>query len=253
MTSNSLKLACIILILFISGCAIQKDELTLPVSVHLKVGISQDNSLDTEYLNITECQIGIESFWFEGRREAGTAIYFQTDPKLNLPIITCFEPVIISHFDIPQGVYNYMKWCIYLKSIENKIISDIETAGWGPFDWMDKSYSMNGIIISGYYESMDGSEIPFMLGISAAEFLSVEAFYPDGKSTFVLSVNNEYEATLLFSPEDIFRSISRESFEEAEISDTNGDPIILITSVTNKELYEILLYRFLQYARVIVQ
>jgi hypothetical protein len=247
-----MKLMSIALIMFIAGCR-EKDELTLPVSVHLMIGISQDNSLNTEYLGFTECEIGINRIWFEGLREAGPAVYFQTDPKINLPTITFFQPVIVSSYDIPQGVYNYMKWDITMYCIENERIFNIETRGWDWNDFEENYYCCKAIDIYGSYKSLDGSVIPFIFGIDATEMLSVKAFDPDGNSTIVLSVNKEYDATLLFNPQEAFSSISRESFEKAEISDENGQPVIIISNNTNKGLYEILLYRLFQYARVIVK
>jgi hypothetical protein len=68
-----------------------------------------------------------------------------------------------------------------------------------------------------------------------------------------LSVNKEYEATVLFAPEKAFSSISRESFEEAEISGDSGNPKIIISSSKNKGLYMILSYRIFQSAEVVVK
>src|SRR5512142_1233454 len=101
------------LILLIAGCT-KKDELTLPVRVYLKIGIVSGGSASTgpEYLDFNECQIGIQGIGYEGKREAVGDVYFETDPKVDLKTITFLEPVIVTEFDIPQGVYNYMKWDI---------------------------------------------------------------------------------------------------------------------------------------------
>ncbi len=50
MILNKIKLVIIILILFISGCT-KKDELTLPVKIHLKIGSNLENQ---EWVDIPE-------------------------------------------------------------------------------------------------------------------------------------------------------------------------------------------------------
>jgi hypothetical protein len=240
MTHYKIKLVIITLILFIAGCT-EKDELTLPVKVYFKIGISPDNSLNTEYLDFTKCQIGIQSIQFEGKREAGTDIFFETDPNMNLQTLSFTQqPLIISIFNIPQGIYNYMKWDISMKCIDTEGL-------------IDDHYPCIGIVISGDYTSLDGSKIPFIFAIDEPELFSVRSYDPNDNSTIVLSVNKEYEATVLFAPEKAFSSISRESFEEAEISGDSGNPKIIISSSKNKGLYMILSYRIFQSAEVVVK
>jgi hypothetical protein len=238
-----IKLTIIILILSINGCS-DKDDFTLPVKVYFKIGISPVKPLDSEYLSFTECQIGIQRILFEGKREAGTDIFFETDPKMNLQTLSFTqEPMTISVFDIPQGVYNYMRWDISMKCIETE----------GLIDDRDESYPCIGIIISGNYKALDGSLIPFIFAIDEPEQFSVMSSDPDGNSSIVLSVSKEYEATVFFAPGRAFSAISRESFEEAEISGDSEHPKIIISSSKNKYLYEILLYRIFLSASVIVK
>jgi hypothetical protein len=107
MTLYKIKVASVILILFMAGCR-EKDDLTLPVKVYFKIGISPENSLNTEYLHFTDCKIGIQRIQFEGKREAGTDIFFETDPNMNLQTLSfAQQPLTISVFNIPQGIYNY--------------------------------------------------------------------------------------------------------------------------------------------------
>jgi|WetSurSiteA1Bulk_404760.scaffolds.fasta_scaffold00804_9 hypothetical protein len=242
MALSKINLVIIILILFISGCT-EKDELTLPVGISLKIAISIDNSLNTEYLDFTNCQIGIQSVRFEGQREAGGDVFFESDFKQNFQTISFLQPIVISDFDIPQGVYNYMKWDISMKCLDTD----------GLIDPRDESHPCIGIVFSGEYETLDGSVIPFILAIDEPEKFTVIACDPDDNPTIVLSVNKRYEATVLFAPEKAFSSISRESFEEAEISVVNYNPKIVISSTENEDLYMILLYRIFQFAKVVIK
>jgi hypothetical protein len=233
----------LILMLGLTGCS-KKDELTLPVRVYFKIGISQSNSLSNEYLNFSECQIGIRRIRFEGKREAGGDVFFETDPAMNLQTLSFTEqPAIISIFDIPQGIYNIMKWDISLKCIDTE----------GLIDDRDESYPCIGIIITGNYKSLDGAVIPFIFAIDRPELFSVMSFDPSGNSSIVLSVDKEYEAVVYFAPEKAFSAISRESFEEAEISGDLMQPKIIISSSMNVDLYQILLYRIFLSASVVVK
>ena len=83
MINFKIRLTGIILILFFPSCT-EKDELTLPVNVDFMISIS-DNSSNDEYLTFTGGVIGIQKIGFEGKREAGEDVFFETDPKMDLP------------------------------------------------------------------------------------------------------------------------------------------------------------------------
>jgi hypothetical protein len=255
MTLNKIKLAIIILLLLIAGC-IEKDELTLPVKIHLKIGIAPYtpyNYDDYEYLGFGKSYIRVQRIRFEGEREAGEDVFFETDPKINLQTLEFGrEPATISVFDIPQGIYNYMKWDINLKRITTA----------GIFDENDTDSLHIGLVISGSYESLNERDeewgepihIPFIIAIDDTEQFSVMSHDPEGNSSIVLSGNKNHEAILLLAPLNAFLSISRESIEEAaDISRDNGHQIIMISRNENEDLYEILLYRIMLSAKVIVK
>jgi len=247
MINFKIRLAGIILILFFPSCT-EKDELTLPVNVDFMISIS-DNSSGDEYLSFTGGVIGVQKIGFEGKRDAGEDIFFETDPKMNLPQLTFgtyAQPASISDFDIPQGIFNYMKWDINLKKIVIDELNDDDDDG-------DDDSLYTGLAILGTYSYQSGVSIPIILAIDNAEQFSVRSFDPEGNSTIVLSVEKDYDAVLLLDPGYSFHSISRESIEEAETSDDSGTEVILISSEENEDLYEVLLYRIAQSAKVIVK
>jgi hypothetical protein len=236
MTLNKIKLASITLILFIAGCR-EKDDLTLPVRVYFKIGISPENINSDTYLSFNDGQIGVKKIQFEGKREAGEDIYFETDPKMNLPTLafSISENPVISGFDIPQGIFNYMRWDINLKKIVNEGLIDTD------------SLSI-GLVISGTYKYLNGSHSHVIIAIDDTEQFNVRSDDSDDNTRIVLSVNKDhYDAILLLAPDYAFRSISRESLEEADIS---GDSVI-ISRNKNKYLYDNLLFRIAQSARII--
>jgi len=235
--------ATLIATLFLNGCE-NKDDLTLPVKVSFKFGISDNQYETSEYLEFTGCRIGVQRIGFEGNREAGGDIHFVTDPSLNLQTLTFNElPVTVSTFDIPQGIYYYMKWDISLKCVDTN----------GLNDGRDESYPCVGIIFTGNYRTIGGTVVPFALEIDKPEIFRIMSYDTAGDQTIILSVDKEYEAVVWFTPDFAFSAISRQTLEEAEISNDNNNPVIIISSMVNDELYQILLYRIFLSASVTVK
>lgn len=256
------KLVVIILVLFMAGCT-EKDELTSPVRVHFKITLTEsvwDWGLSgcTEYFDFTEGRILIQKIRFEGKRETGEGIFFETDPDIDLPIIAFGvehyggPPALITDFDIPQGIYDYWKWDIYMEKIAiDELIAD------------DDSQDI-GLVIKGSFNKTWWSEewfvydstyaIQVLLAIDATEQFSVMSCNVHDSQEIALSGWGDRQAILFLDPYDAFEPIKRESIEEAEVSsDINGQPIIIISSDKNKHLYEDILYRISQSARIIVQ
>lgn len=232
-----LKLVSITLIFFLAGCTREKDELMLPVNIRLGIGIK---SAGYEF-PIFGGQIGIQSIRFEGKREAGEDVFFETDPEVNLPLIEFSDHFTdISDFDIPRGVYKHMKWDIDLKKIVTDRIYGYEDAD-----------SLNiGLVISGTYDYGYGEEPsnPFVFAIDdTVKFL----FETNDKVSYDLSDHKSYAVILLLDPSNAFGSISRDSIQKLETSGAIGHQIILISSNKNEDVYESLLQRIILYAKAI--
>jgi hypothetical protein len=257
-----LKLAGLILLLFIAGCTKEKDELTLPVTVSSKISFSVDSSKCAEYLNFTGVRIGIGLITFIGIREDGPDYGFATDPRFDFPTSSSLsflqKKTLTSNFNMPQGVYTEIHWEMDLWAITCKDLQDLiegltveDLLATGVVEDLGENFWTGpAIAISGTYKSLNGSLIPFLL---AGDFilsddvtgqkLKAETFDPDGNSRIVLSADKEYESTLIFTMENDFRSINRELFEEANISGDSGHPVIIISGNNNKDLYEVLTSR----------
>ncbi len=248
MTRTQIILGMLTMILCFSGCT-EKDDLTLPVNVDFRIGITE-NTFKNDYLTFTGGETGIHRISFDGKREAGEDVYFETDPRVNFPTATFSSPLetaSLSDFDIPQGIYNYMKWEIDLKAISVDVLIDDDD------DDFDSDYPDTGLTLTGFYTSLSGVSIPFIIAIDVAEQLNVRSYDADGNSTIVLSVDKDYEAVMSLDPAYAFGSISRESLEEADISDDSGTDIMIISSEENEDLYEVLSYRIAQSVKVIVK
>lgn len=271
MIHSRIKLASIFLLLFIPGCIKEKDELTLPVKVSLKmclkISLSPDSSLlNAEYLHFTDYKNGsLYAMEFRGRREAGGDYYFETSAYKTDDLVLSFlhlsQPMPISDYDMPQGIYTDMEWIPYLGTlpiehwlVEGLTIEELIATGLVE-DWGDGFYwAYHRSAISGTYKYLDGSVIPFLFaGDLPDEELIARTFNPDGTTSIALSVDKEYEATMLLTLEYDFRSLSRKLFEEVNISGNSEHPVIIISYSNNKDLYEDLASRINLSAKVIIK
>ncbi len=254
MTLYKIQLVMIILILSMAGCT-EKDALTRPVRIRFKIAFTSPDPdayggfYDIDgFFRFTEGLISIQKIQFEGNREAGEDVFFITDPENNLPTIEFGkQPTLISDFDIPQGIYDNMEWGITMKKmVTDKLIAYDDT------DSLDI-----GLVIKGTFSVFMGDPgdytIPVLFAIDDTEQFSFKSYPRYGNPKIVMSENRDNEAILYLDPFYSFDSISRESIEGAEISiDRFGEPIIIISSNKNKHLYENLLYRISQSAKVYV-
>jgi hypothetical protein len=238
-----IRLAILTALILTTGC-VRKDDLTLPVRINFKIGIETVNSAADNYLDFAECSIGIQRIDFEGNREAGVPVCFMTDPALDLHTLSFnHQPVTISKFDIPQGIYNSMQWDISMKCIDTEgLIND-----------RGESYPCIGIIFKGNYTTLSGSVIPLIFAIDRPELFRVMSYAPNGDQMITLTVGREYEAVVYFAPDRAFSAISRNSLETAVTSEGVQSPEIVISSSMNQDLYQILLYRIFLSASVVVK
>jgi hypothetical protein len=233
-------LSVITLVLLSMGCR-EKDEFAVPVKVNLKI---MSQSTQDQYYTFTEGCIGIKRIEFAGIRESGGNIYFETDPEKSYQT-TAFGS-IISSFDIPQGIYYYMEWDVYLKQIMSDELSDLEDAD---------SFKAGMVIRGAYWPQGEGWGLPYiglLIVIDDIEKLEVRAYDAYNNSRVVLSENTTYEAHIILDLDYAFESISGEAIMNAEFSGRNNEWVV-ISSSNNKDLYTIILDRIFRSAKVVVK
>jgi hypothetical protein len=234
MKLHRIKLAGITLILLIAGCIEQeKDDLTLPVRVHFRIGLKADHDESAIIIGISN--IGIQDIQFEGIREAGGNVYFETDPKMDLSFNGyTLKNLPIFDYDIPQGIYNYMRWDIALKRIVT------------PAELEDDADSLSlGLVLYGSYELMDDPwYIPVIFAID-----DTEEFIVRFADRIALSSNKDYKVTM-FLHRNAFRLLN---YEDAEITGEGDFQRIIITSTKNKDIYEKILYQLNRSASVDIE
>ncbi len=255
------KIIFTILILFIGACS-EKDELTLPVRVNYRIGIEQPGSVEiklvefmpdnmySESFDFTEGEIGIQKIQFEGQRETGGDVFFETDPRINYQVkfapnkYIAEQQALISSFDLPQGIYNNMKWNIYLNSIVTDDYVEANDA-----DLQNVGLVIHGCFRKAWYYVWDFGildsvyVIPFLFIVDDTEQFSIMSYHNSSNSSIVLSENTAYNAVFSLNLPYAFETISGESFEAADISGDDLNKKVIISSNTNKNLYEIILYR----------
>jgi len=237
MLPRTFRLAGLFLVLLSVGCT-KKDEFTVPVSIQFQIGIKPFGELsDPGYFHFNWVHVLIGRIEFDGKREAGGDVFFQTDPHLDGPFLEFdTKPVVITSLDLPQGIYNPMLWDIYLKKIEGLGLTGMDLP-------------KTGLIIYGGYEYTDGTAIDVFVCINDTELLSFRSYTSEFESEIVLSAGRTYNVILLFDLYNAFLPVSRESVEMAETSPgINGEPVIIISSNKNKNLYDHLLYRIARFS-----
>lgn len=226
----------------------EKDEFTVPVNVDFV--ISMDANEVSEYLQFYSGIIAIEDITFQGERQEGEDVFFTSKPGVIFQpqeFSNNSMPVFVTHFDIPQGKYVLMNWGFTLSELFSDEEIDVEDDLEIEDDLEDNEIDA-GLIINGMYTFLNGMEVPVIIGIEGEEKFKVYA----EASTEVFEVNlieeNEYNAQLVLDLSSVFSSISRDSFENADLNDENE---ILITSDENDDLYELILYRLEKNSKVV--
>jgi len=232
----------LILILIMAGCVEPKEPLTFPTDIQLHIGLTTQN-LQTIYWS---GQIGIQTIRFEGKREKGEDVFFETDPAENFqPFELQYPQRHICDFEIPRGVYTYMKWEIVLKKIMTQEITS----------YVDLDSLEIGLIISGIDEYWmfypEGLPNPVVF---AADDTVTLSFLSNAEVNFDLSGNRRYEIILSLDPCTVYYSIDRDSLQYLEITkvrffNTMSD-VVLITCNKNENLYNQIIKRMARTIRV---
>ena len=245
-----IKITGIILILFFAGCT-KEDDLKLPVRTNMIMRINPyylDVNKEINEFQLIESKVSIQKIEFEGIREAGENVFFETDPDTNLSIVEVEAYIAvntrykgydaaITDFDLPQGIYRSIRIDIYLNEISDNEITDNDEVDSPNIGW---------VITGKYGHWKDYDE--YFFGFPDFSFPIV--FVVDSNEKFIFRTMQEVvmkqpesEIVLNFNIIHAFYSLDYKLFEEAEISGDSTDQKIIISNNQNKDLYDMLLYR----------
>lgn len=221
-----------------------KDEFTRPVRISLSVSIAEQYKT-SDSLSFEDGEIIINEIEFNGQREVGPDYSFISEsgkkfgPQAFYP--QSMNQGEISHFDLPQGVYTFMKWRFEL----SQGLAGLEQDDNGEND-------IPGLILNANYVNNSGETIKIRVEIDPFESFECLSENPAGEKTITILSGNIYNAVMFFDPYFAFRPISRYSLDDADFSGDDISPVLLISSDSNEELYEIILFRLQQSARIVV-
>jgi hypothetical protein len=227
------------------------DELSTPVNVnlHLEMGT---NTPAINYVDFHNIAIAVQQIKFYGIREEGSDIFFNSQPNVPFGIysIRKNQPAPqIDAFDLPQGVYNQMRWEIQTREIDDDYYEDYFDEELDEFIDVDDF----GIIIEGTYTKLDGTQILLFIAIDPSEMLLMETFDTGGNNQLSLLAGKTYNIRLEINPYIAIQNIERSLLENAESDEEDDVQYIEISSDENEDLYERILFRLKNTVRAIIE
>jgi hypothetical protein len=234
--------------LFLLSCSILimhsciKDEFTRPVRVAFSVRIDEQYKSD-DTLSFESGEIILKNIRFDGKREAGGDYSFSTESGKKFgPQVFYIEsgsPQTIADFDMPQGIYTSMRWRFELSNGLERLEYDDDN-------------DTPGLILKGSYINPEGETVSIRIEIDPYELFECISLTGTGKTSIDIISGKEYNAKLCFDPYFAFRAISAKTLEDADYSDDESPPLLLISSDSNEELYEMILFRLQQSVKIVV-
>lgn len=214
-----------------------KDDSTLPVRVNLAVSLT--NSLKSDNMSFESGEIILREIQFDGQREVGENYSFYTVPGKTMgPAVfsnSSGNQPALANFDLPQGKYVIMNWRFQLNEGLNEYLPDADG-------------SSPGLILAGTYTKVNGEQVQVRVEIDASEAFECKAVNAAGDRTVDIISDRKYIANLVFDPYFAFRPVTSNTIEKAEYS----DGILLISSDSNPDIYEVILFRLQLSARLVV-
>jgi hypothetical protein len=226
-------------ILIMHSCI--KEEFTRPVRVAFSVRIDEQYKSD-DTLSFKSGEIILKNIRFDGKREAGGDYSFSTESGKKFGPQVFYTQTgsqqTIADFVMPQGIYTSMRWRFELSNgLERLDYDDNDTPG---------------LILKGSYINPKGETINIRIEIDPYELFECLSITGTGKTSIDIISGQEYNAQLYFDPYFAFRAISAKTLEDADYSDDELAPLLLISSDSNEELYEMILFRLQQSVKIVV-
>lgn len=226
----------------VSSC--ETDDLSKPVRVHFELSFVQDN-VPLAYLTFQNIVVDAKQISFSGIRQEGNDVLFNTRPgeSLGLHILTPQQnSSYITYFDLPQGVYQQMRWDLELGEIDEDIYPD---------DYIDSDDF--GFIIEGIYTRQDGSSVLLFIALEEEEVVRIESVNQQGEVPIPILTDNIYTVSLEINPHALMRGIPRSMLEQAEEDEEDDIEFIEISEDENEELYNLVLFQLSKTLKAIVR
>lgn len=229
--------ACIVFVLLglLSSCQ-DHEEFKIPTDVGFQVDMNRNASTNGRLI-FNEGHIMLSSFSFDGRREEGGDIYFEKSYEQGL-LITFHPDIMVEalQFKIPQGNYTRIKI-----ALETQDSADV-----------------SAIVVTGSYLLSNGTRYPIRFEFSAALDLELESRDEAGNIQIVLKKGTPATATIKFDPVKWFEAVPASYLDNAELVMEEqeegveaGTPYMLISEESNEHIYELILSKLAQSAKIV--
>lgn len=264
----------------LKGC-IPDDELSKPVKVDLFLQ-TDENTSGSNYIFIHNIYIAVDEISFYGIRQEGSDIFFQSQPSAESGnyMLNPASNMQLASFDMPQGVYNQMKWELRTHNLPAGFVSDPYTDLF--LSPLGGSQNFGMIITADFFEEPDDEPVKVIMGVEPNNVSSFLTTTSNGQ-TPELQSSQVFRVDLLIKFYQAFTSIEPDAWDDAYIreyefddddndndddddddndDDDNGDDddsydddndsddsdedeidYMIITSTENQVLYERILFR----------
>jgi hypothetical protein len=219
------------LLFLMSSCI--DDDLNKPVRIDLEFSF-EENPLTIPYLTFTNAVISLERVRFYGIRDVGNDVFFSSNPGLSFGtfVIPDWQNTsFVTYFDLPQGIYNIIRWEAQLDEIDDDVYDN---------EFVDSDDF--GLIFEGTYTRLDGSTVLLFIAVDPATF-SFETTDAFGNSLISFDSRNNYTVSFELNPYLALQGISRNLIEQAETDSEDDIEYIEISSDENEDLYDLVLFR----------
>jgi hypothetical protein len=208
-----------------------------------------DQYKTNDNLTFKSGEIVINEVQFEGKRETGEDYSFNTESGKKFGPQDFYPNSLINqeglaYFDLPQGIYTLMRWKFELSDGLEKLETD---------DDDETDNETPGLILYGNYINHKQETINVRIEIDPFETFECQSVTETGDKYISILSGKIYNAVLYFDPYFAFRAISNVSLEDADYSDDEISPVLLISSDSNEDLYEIILFRLQQSTKIVVR
>lgn len=192
-----------------------------PASVSYEFRLHDNSS--TGLVNFTGAQVRIANIKFSGDRKQGqkhVEMDQSFDPALQLPLSLTSTSTAIE-FDIPQGTYHKIEMQLNLDG----------ALGAGA-----------SVILQGYYIK-DSRSVPVRFEYYSPRIIKAAARNLSGDPDIVLIEDQPAVATVLLNPSLWFQQIPANMFDNAQLTASWGDSVMVISPAHNEDIYKLVIDR----------
>ena len=206
-------------LLILSSCI--KDDLTKPAEVTFEFRLNNEE-LDGKFLEFQAGTMHVKEIGFEGYRESGEDVFFTSDfENVIMADLATGATTELVKFDIPQGIYDHINLSIEI----------------------DQNNEDPSLTLNGTYNSVNRGFIPVRFEFAINEILNLNPKPGQGKNKIVLNKDIPSKAEVLISAGFMFQVVNSRMLESAEISQQNGESMIVISKELNQHIFNAVVSR----------